>query len=86
MQKLAAQCGGSVALPRLRWKYAWMEPLLGWSLAKRAQYFLPELKASLVSSWDKAMYDLENFDCHVPSNKIAGRWMSNRNLQTPSLK
>ena len=83
MQQLAAKCGGSLALPRLRWKYAWIEPLLGWSLGKRAQYFLPELKASLVGSWDKAMYDLENFGCHVPSNTIARRWMSNRDLRTP---
>jgi cellulose synthase/poly-beta-1,6-N-acetylglucosamine synthase-like glycosyltransferase len=83
MQQLASQCGGSLALSRLRWKYAWIKPLLGWSLAKRAQYFLPEVKASLVSSRDKAMYDLENFDCHVPSDKITGRWMPNRHLRTP---
>jgi glycosyltransferase involved in cell wall biosynthesis len=67
MATLAAECGGSVTLPRLRWKYAWLEPLLGWSLAKRAQYFFPKLKFSLVRSWDKAMYDLENFERHVPS-------------------
>jgi glycosyltransferase involved in cell wall biosynthesis len=84
MQQLAAKCGGSLSLPRLRWKYAWIEPPLGWSLAKRAQYFLPELKAWLVSSWDKAMYELENFGCHVPSNRIARRWMSNRDLRTPA--
>jgi hypothetical protein len=42
--QLVAECGGSLALPRLRWKYAWIEPLLGWSLATRAQYFLPDLK------------------------------------------
>jgi hypothetical protein len=42
--------------PRLRWKYAWMKPIFGWKAAKRAQMALPQLKASVLRSWDKAMY------------------------------
>ena len=29
LQVLAAQLGGHLETPRLRWKYAWMEPIFG---------------------------------------------------------
>ena len=59
VQNLAAQVHGSVDKPRLRWKYAWMKPIFGWKTAKWAQMALPQLKASLLRGWDKAMYRLE---------------------------
>lgn len=59
LQGLAAQLQGHLEVPRLRWKYAWMKPIFGWKAAKRAQMVLPQLKASLVRYWDKAMYRLE---------------------------
>jgi len=60
LQALAADLQGSLQVPALRWKYAWMRPLFGWGAAKRAQRTLPQLKASLVRRWDKAMYRMEN--------------------------
>ncbi len=60
LQALASQLNGHLEEPRLRWKYAWMEPLLGRKTAKQAEMVLPALKGSLLRSWDKAMYDLEN--------------------------
>jgi glycosyltransferase involved in cell wall biosynthesis len=65
LQNLAAQLQGSLERPRLRWKYAWMEPILGFKAAKRAQMVLPQLKASLVRSWDKAMYNFETREAVV---------------------
>jgi glycosyltransferase involved in cell wall biosynthesis len=59
LQTAAAQLGGRLETPRLRWKYAWMEPILGFRAAKQAQMVLPQLKASLVRRWDKTMYRLE---------------------------
>jgi len=59
LQALAAELGGRLETPRLRWKYAWMEPIFGLDAAKRAQMTLPQLKSSWVRSWDKAMYKLE---------------------------
>jgi len=59
LQELAAQLGGHLAVPRLRWKYAWMKPIFGLKVAKRAQMLLPQVKASVLRSWDKAMYRLE---------------------------
>jgi glycosyltransferase involved in cell wall biosynthesis len=59
LQGLAAQLGGHLEVPRLRWKYAWLKPILGWKTAKQAQMVLPHFKASLIRYWDKAMYSLE---------------------------
>jgi hypothetical protein len=59
IQVLAAQLGGSLDVPCLRPKYAWMEPIFGGNIAKSAQIVLPQLKASLARCWDKAMYKLE---------------------------
>ena len=55
LQSLAAQLDGRLDKPRLRWKYAWIEPICGFKAAKRAQMVLPEFKSSLVRRWDKAM-------------------------------
>jgi len=60
LQALAAELQGRLEVPRLRWKYAWMKPIFGWKAAKHAQMVLPQLKASLLRSWDKAMYSLES--------------------------
>jgi glycosyltransferase involved in cell wall biosynthesis len=59
---LAASLGGRLEVPRLRWEYTWIKPLFGWGPAKHAQLVLPELKASVMRAWDRAMYNLENCD------------------------
>jgi glycosyltransferase involved in cell wall biosynthesis len=61
LEKLAASLGGKLEVPRLRWKYAWIKPLFGWGLAKRAELFLPQLRAYLLRFWDRAMYNMERF-------------------------
>jgi hypothetical protein len=58
LQNLAAELHGRLEEPRLRWKYNWMKYVFGWKSAKQAQFVLPQLKASLVRRWDKAMYKL----------------------------
>jgi glycosyltransferase involved in cell wall biosynthesis len=55
-RQLAVELGGKLEIPRLRWKYDWMRPIFGYDFAKRAQYLLPEMKWSVVSSWDKALF------------------------------
>jgi glycosyltransferase involved in cell wall biosynthesis len=59
LEKLAATMGRRLEVPRLRWKYAWIKPLFGWALAKRAQLVLPMIKASFKRSWDRTMYNLQ---------------------------
>lgn len=59
LQDLAAQFGGRLVEPRLRWKYAWLQNILGYRKARDAQYYFPQIKAHLMRSWDKAMFNLE---------------------------
>ncbi len=59
LQKLAAEFQGQLDVPRLRWKYAWMQPFWGAKAAGKLQMVLPELRVSLLRHWDKAMYSLE---------------------------
>jgi glycosyltransferase involved in cell wall biosynthesis len=60
LHAIAAELHGHLEVPRLRWKYAWIEPVFGRNAAKRAQMMLPLWKASLLQSWDKIMYRLES--------------------------
>jgi len=59
LQSLAAQLHGHLERPRLRKKYAWMQPVFGWKTAKWAQRAVPEMNTRLSRSWDKAMFRLE---------------------------
>ena len=59
LQALATEMGGTLEPPRLSWKYAWIQPILGWKAAKWAERTLPNFKASLLREWDKAMFKLE---------------------------
>jgi glycosyltransferase involved in cell wall biosynthesis len=60
VQGLAAELQGHLEVPRLRRKFGWMVPMFGWEAAKWAQSVLPEKKASLLRSWDKAMFEFES--------------------------
>jgi len=68
LQALAAELQGHLQQPQLRWKFAWMAPIFGFKTAKRAQTVLPQMKASMIRHWDKAMYRLENHQ--GPTNRI----------------
>lgn len=57
---LAAELGGRLEPPRLRWKYAWMKPVVGFRAARAAQRVLPQIKESCVRRWDKAIHRLHN--------------------------
>jgi glycosyltransferase involved in cell wall biosynthesis len=59
IELLAAELGGKLAPPRTRWKYYWIQKLWGWDAAKRAQFFFPGVKASLLKRWDKMWYRFE---------------------------
>lgn len=53
------ELGGHLELPRLSWKYSWIDAIFGRRLAKRAQIVLPGIKWSLIRSWDKALYRMD---------------------------
>jgi glycosyltransferase involved in cell wall biosynthesis len=56
VQKLAAELGGCVEVPHLRWKYAWMRSMFGWETAKWAQNFIPQVKSALLRKCDKTVF------------------------------
>jgi glycosyltransferase involved in cell wall biosynthesis len=56
LEALAGEAGGQLEEPHLRWKFAWMKPIIGFKAAKRAEMTLPQLKGSLLRKWDRAMY------------------------------
>jgi len=59
-EQKAKELGGSLERPRLDWKFAWLRVLVGWSLATRAQLFMPHLKCSVVRFWDEILFRLES--------------------------
>ena len=61
-QQKAEELGSSLEPPRLDWKFAWLRIILGWSLATRAQLFVPHLKCSLVRAWDEFLFRSEMRD------------------------
>jgi len=60
LQELATQLQGQLETPRLRWKYAWLQPLFGWKAAKWAQNSLPQYKGSCLRCYDKVLFNLES--------------------------
>jgi glycosyltransferase involved in cell wall biosynthesis len=59
LRSLARELGGTLEVPRLRRKYALFQPLLGYRLAKRAQFALPRLKQAFSNYCDKVAHQLE---------------------------
>jgi hypothetical protein len=60
LQSMAAELGGRLEPPPLRWKYAWLSPVFGRAPALRAQLLLPEMKSRVLSAWDKFWHRLES--------------------------
>ncbi len=59
LQAMAAELQGHLEPPRLRRKFAWLQPLCGQEAAIRAQIALPHLKLWAFRRWDKAMFKWE---------------------------
>jgi glycosyltransferase involved in cell wall biosynthesis len=55
-QQKARNLGTQLENPHLRRKYGWIKPVIGWDMAKRAQLILPQIKWSMLRSWDKALF------------------------------
>jgi glycosyltransferase involved in cell wall biosynthesis len=58
-QQKAKELGGTIQPPKLSWKYAWIEALFGWGLAKRAQVSLPAVRWSVTRFCDKTLLRVE---------------------------
>ena len=51
-QRLAQSLGGQLTPPRLSWKYAWIQALLGWKAAKTAQFHCSKVRGSILRALD----------------------------------
>jgi glycosyltransferase involved in cell wall biosynthesis len=58
LRGMAAALQGHLETPRLRWKYAWIEPMFGWKAAKWAQGAFPQFKISCLRHCDRVLYRL----------------------------
>jgi glycosyltransferase involved in cell wall biosynthesis len=58
LEQLAAALEGRLEVPRLSWKYLWIQKLFGWTVAKRASQYWNQYKSSVMRSWDKALFHL----------------------------
>jgi glycosyltransferase involved in cell wall biosynthesis len=56
MQGVAEDLGGKLQMPRLSWKYSWLESIFGPKIGRKAQILLPRLKWSLLRSCDKVLF------------------------------
>jgi glycosyltransferase involved in cell wall biosynthesis len=57
LQALALGLGGKLETPRLAWKFAWIQKILGWKLAKETQLVAREFKENMVRSWDRVLLE-----------------------------
>jgi len=57
--ELSESLGGSLEIPKLSWKYAWIKAIFGWALARRAQGVLPRFRWGVRRAWDKALFRVE---------------------------
>ena len=58
-QQLAGMLGGRLKPPKLSWKYLWIQKLFGLAVAKRVRNRWNQYKASVMRTWDKALFRLE---------------------------
>jgi glycosyltransferase involved in cell wall biosynthesis len=56
---MAADLGGTLRVPRLSWKYDWIQKTLGWTATKNARDNFNYWKGSFMQAWDKALFRCE---------------------------
>jgi glycosyltransferase involved in cell wall biosynthesis len=70
--QLAAMLGGRLEIPRLSWKYRWIQKLFGFAVAKRVRQHWNQYKSSVLRSWDKALFHLETRNATELEGEIRG--------------
>ncbi len=56
---LAREVGGSLEVPRLPWKFSWIEPVFGRQAAKRAQMRSRRFRSELERLWDHSLFRMD---------------------------
>ena len=59
LEQLASSLDGHLETPRLSWKYAWIEKIVGFRGCEQAQLSYNQAKSFALRAWDKMMYSFE---------------------------
>jgi glycosyltransferase involved in cell wall biosynthesis len=58
-EQSASALGGRLETPRLPWKYAWIQRAFGWRVAKHVWRWIPRLRSSMATAWDRTLFNVE---------------------------
>jgi hypothetical protein len=56
LQLMATEIGGKLEPPKLRAKYRWIQKIVGWRIAKKAQFVLPAFRFLLERSFKRVLW------------------------------
>jgi len=59
VEEIATALGGKLEMPKLSWKYTWIQRVFGWSAAKRFRMWYNRRKSDLIRSWDAVLFHIE---------------------------
>lgn len=59
-QDLCATLGGQLDIPKMGWKYRWIEQLFGPHTAKEVQVRYNRCKSTVIRMWDQALFAMEH--------------------------
>jgi glycosyltransferase involved in cell wall biosynthesis len=79
MRQLAADVGGELQLPRLSWKYVWIEKLLGFAAAKHTQLYYNQGKSYALRAWDELIHWFESRRKGPECESVATEKFNNQN-------
>ena len=83
LRSLAKSLGGCLEAPRLSWKYAWLEPVVGANAAKQVQQSYNNAKSALSRSFDRICFELGKRNRRQPGIAM-GSVRAGRNLANES--
>jgi glycosyltransferase involved in cell wall biosynthesis len=67
IQQIAEMLGGRLGIPKLSWKYYWIQKLFGFTAAKSLRQGYNICKTSVLRSWDRALF-------HVQRRSSSSEW------------
>ena len=60
VEQMASALGGKLEIPRLNWKYAWMQRTFGWVAVKTFRLRYRRAKSALIRFWDLILFKIES--------------------------
>jgi len=69
-QQLASTLGARLEIPKLSWKYLWLQRLFGFAVAKRLGQHWNQCKSFIMRSWDKALFHLDGRNLDKASEAV----------------